>query len=106
MAKEAALRETFAAITSPVTMAALTTAAAFGSLITAFVHPIREFGVLTGLGVMIAMALSLSLIPALLVLWKEPPREEGKKRRGNAGAVLTTLTQWTISHAGKITAGA
>ncbi len=106
LAKEAALRETFATITSPVTMAALTTAAGFGSLITAFVHPIREFGVLTGLGVLIAMTLSLSLIPALLVLWKKPPLRKERKDGGALTRFLTTLTQWTIGHSKKITVGA
>lgn len=72
LSKRQALEETFAAITSPVAMAALTTAAGFASLVTAFVEPIREFGVFTAIGVMLAMGLSLSLVPALLILVKEP----------------------------------
>lgn len=102
--KREALVETFATITSPVMMAALTTAAGFASLITAFVHPIREFGVLTAIGVMLAMCLSLSLIPALLMLCKAPqPRKESDGKQGFLTRLLSTLTQWTITSPKQVT---
>lgn len=103
LAKEDALLETFAAITSPVTMAALTTAAGFASLVTAFVHPIREFGVLTGIGVLIAMTLSLSLIPAMLALAKEPSVKEAREEEGLLTRFLSAITRWTISYPGRVT---
>lgn len=102
--KRAALEETFATITSPVAMAALTTAAGFASLVTAFVHPIREFGVLTAIGVMLAMGLSLSLIPALLMLFKEPRPQETREEKGFLTRVLSTLTQVSIDHPWRVTA--
>ena len=104
MSKESALQETFATITSPVLMAAFTTAAGFASLITAFVQPIKEFGVITAVGVMIAMILSLSLIPAMLVLWKKPEVKQEKREAGVLNRFLKTLTQWTISRPAYITA--
>ena len=104
MSKESALQETFATITSPVLMAAFTTAAGFASLITAFVQPIKEFGVITAVGVMIAMTLSLSLIPAMLVLWKKPEVKQEKREAGVLNRFLKTLTQWTISRPAYITA--
>lgn len=104
MSKESALKETFATITSPVLMAAFTTAAGFASLITAFVQPIKEFGVITAVGVMIAMTLSLSLIPAMLVLWKKPEVKQEKREAGVLNRFLKTLTQWTISRPAYITA--
>ncbi|NMA61060.1 MAG: MMPL family transporter, partial [Firmicutes bacterium] len=102
--KRAALEETFATITSPVAMAALTTAAGFASLVTAFVHPIREFGVLTAIGVMLAMGLSLSLIPALLMLFKEPRPQETREEKGFLTRVLSTLNQVSIDHPWRVTA--
>lgn len=99
LAKREALEETFAAITAPVVMAALTTAAGFASLITAFVHPIREFGVLTAVGVMLAMGLSLSLVPALLVLVKEPEVRQGKEKAQKDGPltrILHTFVHWAV----------
>ena len=104
MSKESALQETFATITSPVLMAAFTTAAGFASLITAFVQPIKEFGVITAVGVMIAMTLSLSLIPAMLVLWKKPEVKQEKREAGVLNRFLKTLTQWTSSRPAYITA--
>ncbi len=102
--KRDALVETFATITSPVMMAALTTAAGFASLITAFVHPIREFGVLTAIGVMLAMGLSLSLTPALLMLFKEPkPSKSSGEKQGFLTKLLSTLTSWAIASPKQVT---
>lgn len=105
LAKREALEETFRAITSPVIMAALTTAAGFGSLVTAFVHPIREFGVLTAIGVVIAMGLSLSLVPALLILAREPKVKVNKdeKNRGFLASLLDTFTRWAVIYPRKLT---
>lgn len=108
--KREALEETFNTITSPVIMAALTTAAGFGSLITAFVHPIREFGVLTALGVVISMGLSLTLVPAILILAKQPKEKlkaniDGKFAISNDGfldKLLDTLTKWTVSKQSRV----
>lgn len=102
LAKREALEETFRVIVSPVMMAALTTAAGFASLITAFVQPMREFGVLTAIGVMLAMALSLTFVPALLMLVKEPKVKMDEGNEGqNADGVLTRslnkLTWWSTS---------
>lgn len=107
LAKREALEETFAAITSPVAMAALTTAAGFASLITAFVHPIREFGVLTAIGVMLAMALSLSLVPALLILVREPRvrlAEDKPEKEGPLSCLLQAFVTWAVARPKQLTA--
>lgn len=108
--KRRALEETFAAITSPVLMAALTTAAGFASLITAFVHPIREFGVLTAIGVMLAMGLSLSLVPAFLILVKEPQARAARKNDEEEGkdsiltSVLLRFVHWAVNRPKRLAA--
>ncbi|HOB40136.1 MAG: MMPL family transporter [Limnochordia bacterium] len=97
--KRQALEQTFGAITSPVVMAALTTAAGFAALITAFVEPIREFGVLTAVGVILAMALSLSLVPAILMLVKEPKvrlAEDKPAREGLLTRILLSFVHWAV----------
>lgn len=106
--KREALVETFRVITSPVAMAALTTSAGFASLITAFVHPMREFGVLTAIGVFLAMVLSLSFVPALLILVKEPEVRREKTSQGHDGfltRILNTLSSWAIDHPRKLAIG-
>ena len=70
--------ETMVDMFSPVVMTSLTTAAGFMALLSSFLVPQREFGVFTTIGILAAMVLSLTLIPALLVLLKLPV--EGKKK--------------------------
>ena len=105
LAKREALVETFRVITSPVVMAALTTSAGFASLITAFVHPMREFGVLTAIGVALAMALSLTLVPALLILVKEPKvkvEREGERENGLLTRLLNALTDLALNRPARL----
>jgi hypothetical protein len=54
----------------PIIMTGLTTAAGFFSLYTAYMLPIRYFGLFTGIGILAAMVLSLTFIPASLALLK------------------------------------
>ena len=107
-AKRAALTETFRVITSPVVMAAWTTSAGFASLVTAFVKPMREFGVLTAIGIFLAMVLSLSLVPALLILVKEPKVTLDKERTGG-DTILTrflhALSSLAVDHPRKLMIG-
>lgn len=91
--KVAALKQTFEDITSPVVMAALTTSAGFMSLVTAFVQPIREFGVFTAFGVFAAMVLSLTVVPAILVLVK-PPAAKGPRDGKKQDNLLTLILEW------------
>ena len=57
---------------APVVMTSLTTAAGFLGLITAFLWPQRMMGVFTAAGILYAMVLSFTLIPALLSRLKVP----------------------------------
>ena len=52
----------------PVTMTSVTTAVGFISLLTSQVYPIKYFGVFTAFGVLVAMVLSLVLIPAGMMI--------------------------------------
>lgn len=62
-----------------VLMAAITTIAGFSSLTTSGLSMIREFGAFAALGVLIALILSLTLTPSLLVLWRLPRKPIDKK---------------------------
>ena len=57
---------------NPVFAAALTTAAGFLTLLSAFLPPIRHFGLFSAAGVLFAFVLSLTLIPAVLALLPLP----------------------------------
>lgn len=56
-------------IWKPVMMTGLTTAVGFSSLVTAYMVPIRYFGIFTAVGVLAAMLFSLLMIPAALTVF-------------------------------------
>lgn len=80
--RRAAVIETGVHIASPVAMAGMTTVAGFMSLLNSFLIPQRQFGIFTGLGVMVAMILALVMIPALLSLLRSPQKKAHTSRNG------------------------
>ena len=80
------LFRTMEKIGRPVLLAALTTFAGFGSLCFTSVVPIFEFGIFASFGVIVAFVVSLTLIPALLLL-RGPDRKvrkaEGRSEEGS-----------------------
>lgn len=52
----------------PIVLTSLTTAAGFLSFLSASMTPLRDFGLFAGLGILAAMVLSFTLVPALVVL--------------------------------------
>lgn len=67
----------------PVFLAALTTFAGFFSLCFTSVLPIREFGIFASFGVVTAFAVSLTLIPALIII-RGPITPKNKPSSGDA----------------------
>lgn len=58
---------------------AFTTAIGFLTLLTADIAPIRNFGVYTGMAVIVAYILSMTMLPAMMLLMPLPPRKALKK---------------------------
>lgn len=84
----------------PVVMTSVTTAVGFISLITSQVYPIKYFGIFTAFGVLMAMILSLVMLPAGLMLfglpgWKDKPEKKEKKSRIN---ISSSFSGWIIKH--------
>ncbi len=73
LVKREAILNTMEEMKGPVVMTSLTTAIGFLSLLTAFMVPQRQFGIVTAIGVLAAMLFSLVLIPAIMSVLK-PPR--------------------------------
>lgn len=63
-----AVRQTLLSVGVAVIMAGATTVAGFASNITSTITQMRDFGIFTGFGVLVALVISLVFIPALLVL--------------------------------------
>lgn len=76
--KRQALEATMAEMNKPVIMAAITTTGGFLALLSSVVVPIKFFGVITGIGVIVAMFFSLLFIPAALMTQKLPSKIANK----------------------------
>ncbi|MDR1029694.1 MAG: MMPL family transporter [Treponema sp.] len=70
-------------ICKPIFLAALTTMVSFFSFCFTPVLPIKEFGYFSGFGVTVAFLITITLIPAILILWG--PRVLSKFKSKNTG---------------------
>jgi hydrophobe/amphiphile efflux-3 (HAE3) family protein len=92
-------------------MAALTTVAGFGSLVFSKMEMFKDFGVFSALGVIISFLISITLIPALLLLLPDKPAKEvaptekPKRRNGFISWAENTLGRmagWSAKHYGLV----
>jgi predicted RND superfamily exporter protein len=74
-------------------LSALTTSLGFFTLMTSTIRPIHNFGLFTGIAVLLAFFLSFTLLPAMLVLLNKPalrePRRHGHDWDGVLGRMFT-----------------
>lgn len=71
-----ALRKSLAAAATPCIWSSLTTALGLASLMTSALRPVRDFGVYSAIGVVIALAVTLFGLPSLIQLF--PPRNPSR----------------------------
>ncbi|GAA4358254.1 MMPL family transporter [Hymenobacter saemangeumensis] len=76
-------------------LSALTTSLGFFTLMTSNIRPIFNFGLFTGIAVLLAFVLSFTLLPALLFLLRKPelrvPRAQGHSWDGVLGRLFRTV---------------
>jgi len=70
--KTTCLKEMIQGMWKPVIMTSVTTSIGFISLLSSQVYPIKYFGIFTAFGVLVAMSLSLILIPAGIMIFGIP----------------------------------
>jgi len=94
----AAVRAALRNVGRPIVLTSLTTALGFLSFTTASIVPLRAFGVFTAFGILLAMVLTFSLIPALLV--SLPPSWLLRRRRAQRGGTrrFTAIETFVVSH--------
>lgn len=93
----AAVKATLLSVGVAVIMAGATTVAGFASNITSSIVQMRDFGIFTGFGVMVALIISLVFIPALLTLKGSPT----KTRLASVSSVRSTVKSSTDKNMGK-----
>lgn len=89
--------ETLRTSSIPVLIAALTTALGFLSLLVNRVVSIREMGIYSSVGIMLAFALSVAFVPAALSLLR-PPRRHADSHSPRLEAGLQALVRRVIRH--------
>jgi predicted RND superfamily exporter protein len=76
-------------------LSALTTSLGFFTLMTSSIRPVYNFGLFTGIAVILAFVLSFTLLPALLLLLRKPelrvPRRQGHSWDGVLGRLFRTV---------------
>ncbi|MCZ6532870.1 MAG: efflux RND transporter permease subunit [SAR324 cluster bacterium] len=99
--KEAALVYTLGHSGLPIVMTGLTTAAGLFAFTTADLAPVAHLGVFGGIGVLLGLAYTLILIPALLAVW--PVRRQARlgsgKHAGGFDRLLGGIAQFATSRA-------
>lgn len=100
-ARRSVVFETMDEMAVPVILTSLTTAAGFLALLASFLWPQRDFGVFTAVGILYAMVLSLTLIPAFLVRLPIPTLRSADYARSR---VAKGLSGWSRAIGHKPTA--
>ncbi|MEJ7663483.1 MAG: MMPL family transporter [Hymenobacter sp.] len=72
-------------------LSALTTSIGFFTLMTSTIKPIHNFGLFTGIAVILAFVLSFTLLPAMLVLLNKPALREPRQHGHDWDGVLGRL---------------
>ncbi len=82
----------------PIVLTSVTTAIGFGSLMLGSMTVYQVFGFTTAFGILIAMVISLTLLPATLALLPLPAASERKTGPGRLSALLTVGAEWIEGH--------
>lgn len=83
-------------------LTSLTTAIGFGTLMTSGILPIREFGLYTAMGVVLAFILAFSMLPAVLMLVPTPIRASKREKNGIWYPFLHGMLRWVILYRKRI----
>ena len=86
--KKEAVTDMIKKMWSPVVMTSITTAVGFISLLTSQVYPIKYFGIFTAFGVLVAMILSLLIIPAGIIIFGLPKLKKVKKKKSTSNSTF------------------
>lgn len=81
-----ATRKALAEVVRPVFLSNVTTALGFGALSVSEMPPVVEFGIFTGMGILLSFVFNVAIVPGLLCLL-----------HGGSGAIALTRPHWTAA---------
>ncbi len=98
------LQELTGSLNMPILFSGLTTIAGILGLLTHYISPARQVGALAAAGVTAALIMSLTMIPALIYLRKDPVMTASALRKENRlmNGLLAKLSTLIIKHPGRI----
>ncbi len=99
-----AVTETMRAMAPPVLMTGITSAAGSATLAVFKITSIREFGIITAIGILAALFLTLTVPPALLMLLKKPAEKPQRTGRPVGDRILRYLAYLSLNRSGYIAA--
>ncbi|MEE8395190.1 MAG: MMPL family transporter, partial [bacterium] len=84
----------------PILMTGLTTAAGLFSFVPADLAPVRDLGLFGGLGVLLSLAITLVLLPALIAVWPFRPNPLGGAKADGGGMerLLKGIADFSTGH--------
>jgi hopanoid biosynthesis associated RND transporter like protein HpnN len=94
---QAALNSAVRGVGPSLVLCAITTAVGFFAFIPTTYSGVSELGLISGTGMFISLAVSLTLLPALLSAW--PMRDAHRQADLKWGGWKTSLTKWPYRHA-------
>ena len=93
-----ALKTTFREVGIATFLTSLTTGVGFLTLMTSAIRPIRDFGIYTALGVLVAYVLAFSLLPAVLLYIPKPRIVMDDSRRRRWRNLMGACFSWSLRH--------
>tara|TARA_Y100001933_G_scaffold157410_1_gene155780 strand:- start:399 stop:2870 length:2472 start_codon:yes stop_codon:yes gene_type:complete len=88
------VRQTMVSKFAPCLYNALTTMAAFGSLMASRIVPVEDFGFMMVLGIAIGMAVTFTFFPAVLLLMAAPPAVPSERQEFTLTRVMSEWARW------------
>ena len=92
----AGVRSTIMQITPPILMTGITSSLGAATLLIFRVTSIRQFGIITALGILAAVVLSVTVIPALLAIMKKPEKKQRAKSLSFGDALLIWMAKFSL----------
>jgi predicted RND superfamily exporter protein len=102
--RDAVVIRTMTELWRPIVLTSVTTAIGFGSLMLGSMTVYRVFGFTTAFGILVAMVVSLTLLPAVLALLPLPVTDRGASESGRLAGRLRQGAEWIEGHR-KLTLG-
>lgn len=99
-----AARTTLSAVSAPIIWTAITGAIGYGALVISDVIPVQQFGVILGIGTLVAALLVMAISPVAML---PPFRLELSVRKGSCSMVtapMNWMTGWVYRHPGLVVA--